>query len=223
MRRVLWICATLLLAFPVFADPMAYKFTTTGSFGSSVQYLTFANQATAVSGTTSGGQALGLSLGSFTLSQPPPSGNPNYDGDTFTLDVIFALPPGIENGNTQTQTFDATLTGKMVHGQGSGNGVTITFDNPTQNFTFDDGTINGSFTFSIENGGILSGIDWSGDGTPAPSSKTMSSATYALLADIRDATQSNDTPSSVPEPASIIGLGSVLVGISVTFGRRKRA
>ena len=202
------------------ADEVFIAGFTNGCFGAgctpgasaSIPGLTYSNST--FSGTTANGfRGLGgnpnpganvNNLGSFTLSTAP-----NTFNTTFTLEVTFTAPQGI-NGSP-TATFVATVTG-TVRAADDG-GILVDFDNTPLIFTFNDTSCGattvpgqqttcgtGSFTFSVNDLAIDPG------------------QTSSITGQITSAQQT-----TVPEPMTMVLLGTGLAGVAASVRRRRNA
>ena len=114
---------------------------------------------------------------------------------TFTLNITFTAPAGITGG--QGATYTATITGSVSPNIDQG-GVNILFANPTQTFTFSDGISTGTFTLTVADLFVQTGR----------SAQLTAGFTGAQA--------------PIPEPATMILLGTGLAGVAASVRRRRK-
>lgn len=178
-----------------------FSLSTTGTFSSSVDRDVAFHGYQGFTGATSPDGFLMLGdLGTFTLTRPAKGADVyNSKSDTFTLDLAFSSPTGIQGPTV----FDASIKGEVNRKQGS---VFIDFG-PAQTFKFSTPSVSGSFdltiddvTLDLRNGaGVVSDI---------------------LTGQI---TNANDPPAPLPEPQSIALLITALMLTAYGCRRIRRA
>jgi hypothetical protein len=176
------------------ADEVTITGSTTGAI-TGVPQLTFTGNSNFTGTTFLGiGSLSGANnLGTFFLSTAPGS----LVAGAFTLNVTFTTPSGINGG--QGTTYTATIQGSVSPSVNQG-GVNVHFSNPTQVFTFNDGTNTGSFSLTVPNDLFV---------------QTGQAANFTA--------GFTGQQSPVPEPAALLLLGTGLTGIAAKLRSRRKA
>jgi hypothetical protein len=175
------------------ADEVTLSGTT--SFIHAVPSLSFTPSA-GFTGTTSlgiGSLSGPNSLGTFFLNTAPTA----LTGGGFQLDITFTAPTGIAGG--QGATYIATIVGSVSPNVDQG-GVSVHFFNPTQTFTFNDGVNSGSFSLTVADLFVQSG----------------------RAADLTAGFTGQQNP-VIPEPTTLLLLGTGITGIAAKLRQRRKA
>jgi hypothetical protein len=175
------------------ADPVTVSGTSSGTItGTAANFLSFTGNT--FTATTAGG------VGSFsgadrigTFTLLSTAGETPVNG-TFNLNLTFTTPSGINGG--QSTTYTATVSGTIS--TPNVGGVSIVFNNPVQTFTFANANGSGSFSVTLPNIFVQSG------------------ETANLTAGLTG----NQT--AVPEPATMILLGTGLAGVAARIRKRRK-
>ena len=173
------------------ADDVTISGFTTGTV-TGVPPLTFTGNANFTNTTFLGVGALSgpNSLGSFFLSTAPGQ----LVAGSFTLNVTFTSPTGINGG--QGTTYTAVISGSVSPNIDQG-GVNIDFNNTPVVFTFNNGVSTGSFSVAVADLFVETGRS----------------------ANVTAGTTGNQT--AVPEPATLLLLGTGLTGIAAKLRKRR--
>lgn len=156
--------------------------------------ITFSSQPNELNVNLNPGESSNVTLGVFNATSSS-ANNTSVSGATFTLNVTFTLP-----GDTAPKpaVYNATITGTINSGA---SGASVVWSNTTLNFTSAGA---GAFTLTLENSTPIN--------SPASpdASRIRGTITYNAAA-------------AIPEPLTLLTLGSGLAGLAALGRRRKKA
>ena len=169
---------------------------TGGGGSSSISFLTSGAEVTAE---LSPGQSANVTLGVFNSTSTVASGTldgPNFTGSNFTLNVSFTLP---NDASPNPGVFTATLTGQVVLGA---SGAQVLWNSPTTlNFTSPTA---GTFSLLVESFTPIN--------TPLDPNNNRIRAVLTYQA---------GPAAPIPEPATLLLLGTGLAGAAAARRRRR--
>lgn len=177
------------------ADPVTVSGTSSGTVtGTAASFLSFTgNNFTATTAGGVGSFSGANRIGTFTLASTP---NETPVSGTFTLNLTFTAPGGINGG--QAATYTATVSGTIS--TPTVGGVEIVFDNPIQTFSYSNATGSGTFSVELANNIFV-----------------QSGQTANLTAGLK-----GSETSAVPEPATMLLLGTGLAGVAARIRKRRK-